>query len=156
MAGTTTIENILDKAIQKEIESQELYRNISKLVDKESARDILHELVKFEEKHEELLRQYRRGELGEGALQAGHVLDYRIAEHLKQPEITPELNLDEVLLLAASREKASHEFYLALAAEHVAGQVRTLMEQLASQELDHKHRVEYLYNEVAFPQTSGG
>ena len=79
-----------------------------------------------------------------------------IAEHLEQPEISPDMKLKDVFLLAANREKASHEFYLELAGVHPAGQVRRLLEQLASQELEHKRKVEFLYTEVAFPQTNGG
>ena len=156
MADTLTLDNILEKAIQKEIEAQELYRSLYRTTENEAARDILQQLAEVEEKHEALLRRYRRGELGPGALEARHVLDYRIAEYLEQPEISPEMKLDEVLLLAANREKASHEFYLALADEHPSGPVKTLLEELASEEIEHKQKVENLYNEVAFPQTSGG
>jgi rubrerythrin len=156
MVQTLTIEEILEKAIEKEIEAQELYRNLYEMMENQAARDILQQLVKVEEKHEALLRRYQRGELGEGALEAGHVLDYRIAEHLEQPEISPGMKLDEVLLLAANREKASYQFYIVLAGAHPMGPVKTLLEDLASQELEHKQKVEYLYNEVAFPQTAGG
>lgn len=156
MVEELTIEKVLEKAIQKEIEAQELYGNLRESVEDEAAGNILQQLVKVEKKHEELLRRYQKGELGEGVLEAGHVLDYRIAEYLEQPEVSPEMKLDEVLLLAANREKNSYEFYVVLAGEHPLGPVKTLIEGLASQELEHKHKVEYLYNEVAFPQTSGG
>ena len=156
MADTLTIEEILEKAIEKEIEAQELYSCLQETIENEAARNILKQLTKVEKKHEELLGRYQQGELGEGALEAGHVLDYRIAEHLEQPEISPGMKLDEVLLLAANRERASYEFYVMLAGVHPMGPVKTLLEDLASQELEHKQKVEYLYNEVAFPQTSGG
>ncbi len=103
-----------------------------------------------------MLEKYRRGELGEGALKASHVIDYRIAEHLEQPEISPDMSLKEVFLVAANREKASHQFYLGLAGIHPQGEVRRMLERLAAQELGHKQKVEYLYTEVAFPQTDGG
>ena len=35
-------------------------------------------------------------------------------------------------------------------------EVKRLLERLASQELEHKQRVEFLYAEVALPQTNGG
>jgi rubrerythrin len=70
--------------------------------------------------------------------------------------MTPDMNLKDVFLLAANREKASHEFYLSLARIHPAGKARRLLRRLASQELGHKHKVEFLYTEVAFPQTDGG
>ena len=66
------------------------------------------------------------------------------------------MKLKDAFLLAANREKASHELYLGLARIHPAGEVKRLLERLASQELKHKQRVEFLYAEVAFPQTNGG
>jgi len=66
------------------------------------------------------------------------------------------MKLKDVFLLAANREKASHEFYLSLARIHSTGEVKRLIERLAAQELEHKQRVEFLYTEVAFPQTNGG
>ncbi|OGO20932.1 MAG: hypothetical protein A2Z15_00695 [Chloroflexi bacterium RBG_16_50_11] len=156
MVAKTNLKTVLDKAIQKEIEAQELYLRLSKMVVEESARDMFLELSKVEKKHENLLRDYAQGKLREGALKNDHVLDYRIAEKLDQPPITPDLKLKDALLLAANREKASHEFYISLAAEHPPGEIKKLLEELASQELAHKHRVEDLYTEVAFPQTAGG
>jgi len=156
MAEKTTLKTVLDKAIQKEIEAQDLYRCLSRMVVEDSARDMFLELSKVEKKHENLLRDYTRGKLREGALKSDHVLDYRIAEKLEQPPIKPDMKLGDVLLLAANREKASHEFYISFAAAHPPGEIKKLLEELASQELEHKHRVEDLYTEVAFPQTAGG
>lgn len=156
MAGNTTLKAILDMAIQKEIEAQELYRRLYWKVVEDSAKDMFLELSKVEKKHENLLRDYAEGKLQEGALKSNHVLDYRIAEKLDQPPITPDMELKDVLLLAANREKASQEFYVSLASVHPPGDIKKLLEELASQELEHKHRVEDLYTEVAFPQTDGG
>lgn len=156
MAEITTLKAVLDKAIQKEIEAQKLYLRLSKIVVEDSARNMFLGLSKIEKKHENLLCDYARGKLREGALKIDYVLDYRIAEKLDQPPIKPGMNLGDILLLAANREKASHEFYISLAAEHPPGEIKKLLEELASQELEHKHRVEDLYTQVAFPQTAGG
>lgn len=156
MLTQLTVQDVLEKAIEKEIESQQLYQDLSQKMTNQMAREAFLKLMGEEEGHEQLLQQYLRGELGEGGLEKGQVLDYKIAEYLEQPEITPDMELKEVFLLAANREKASHEFYLSLAEAHPGGGVRSLLEQLADQELEHKQKVEFLYNEVAFPQTDGG
>ena len=39
---------------------------------------------------------------------------------------------------------------------HQDGEVKEILEKMASQELKHKEKVEYLYANTAFPQTSGG
>ena len=89
-------------------------------------------------------------------MSGGQAVDYKIVEHLAQPEISPDMKLKDVFLLAAEREKASHELYLGLAGVHHAGEMKRLFEEFAAQELEHKQRVEFLYTEVAFPQTDGG
>lgn len=156
MSEQTTLKTVLDIAIKKEIEAQELYLRLSKMVVEDSAINMFLELSRVEKKHENLLRDYARGKLREGALKRDQVLDYKIAEKLEQPPIKPDMKLGDVLLLAANREKASHEFYISLAAVHPPGEIKKLLEELASQELEHKHRVEDLYTQVAFPQTAGG
>jgi rubrerythrin len=156
MATRMTVQTILKKAIEKEIESQHLYQDLSQKMTNAVAKDAFIQLSKEEKGHEELLRKYLRGDIGNGGLRKDRVLDYKIAEYLDQPEITSGMALKDVFLLAANREKASHDFYSKLAAVHPSGGVKRLLEQLADQELEHKHKVESLYNEVAFPQTDGG
>ena len=156
MVSKFTLEKILERAIQKEIDSQTLYSTLSNRVKDKYARDALQDLAKYEKEHQLMLERYRRGELKEGALSRDDVVDYKIAEHLEQPEISSKMSLKEVFLLAANREKASHELYLDLAEIHPQGEVRRMFERLAAQELEHKQKVEYLYTEVAFPQTDGG
>jgi len=151
-----TLNEVLDKAIQKEVESQLLYSDLGQKMDDQAAKDAFQELGRQEQRHQNLLEKYSRGELKGGMLSRGQVVDYKIAEHLDQAEISPDMKLPDVFLLAANREKASHEFYISLATIHPAGEAKRLMEELAAQELKHKQRVEFLYTEVAFPQTDGG
>ena len=156
MSEKTTLKSVLDIAIKKEIEAQELYFDLSKRVVDEPAKNMFLELSKVEKKHERLLRDYLGGKLREGALKADSVVDYKIVEKLEQPPIKPDMSLADVLLLAANREKASNEFYVGLADLHPPGEIKKLLEELASQELEHKYLIENLYTQVAFPQTSGG
>lgn len=156
MASQLTLQTVLGMAIQKEIYSQTLYATLSNCVREQFAKDTLQELARYEKEHQLILERYRRGELKEGALSSEHVIDYRIAEHLEQPEISFDMQLKDIFLMAANREKTSHDFYLSLAGIHRPGEVRRMLKKLASQELEHKQKVEYLYNEVAFPQTDGG
>ncbi len=156
MAKRITVKDVLKKAIQQEIESQRLYTNLSQKMTDQAAKDAFEQLSQQEKGHQKLLEQYLRGEIKEGALSSEQVIDYKIAEYLDQPEITFDMKLKDVFLLAANREKTSHEFYLSLAGIHPQGQVRRLLEELAAQELEHKQKVEFLYTEVAFPQTDGG
>lgn len=58
--------------------------------------------------------------------------------------------------VAAHRELNSCNFYTALAEIQPAGEVKNMLLRIASEELKHKEKVEYLYSNTAFPQTDGG
>ena len=156
MTTQTTLREILQKAIGKEIESQRLYHDLSQIAEEPSVKDAFEELSRQEGEHQRLLARYLCGELSEGAPDHGETIGYKIAEKLEQPEVTADMELKEVFLLAANREKFSHDFYLVLAGVHPEGEVKRLLKALATEELRHKQRVEFLYSEVAFPQTDGG
>jgi len=156
MVVQLTLKEILDKAIEKEIESQHLYNDLSHKMIDEAAKNAFQELVKQEQSHQKLLEDYLQGKLRGEMLGTGQIIDYKIAEQLEQPVLSPEMKLKDVFLAAANRERASHEFYLRLAQIHPTGEVKRLIEGLAAQELEHKQKVEFLYTEVAFPQTNGG
>jgi len=151
-----TVAEVLKVAIEKETEAQCFYRDLAERSENKATKTALEALALWEQCHKEQLEQYQRGELGEGTLKPGEVVDYKIAEKLEQPQITPEMPLKDVFILAAEREMASHDFYMAFAAMHREGKIKILLEELAVQEISHKHRVEFLYTETAFPQTDGG
>ncbi len=156
MATQLTLKEVLTTAIEKEIEAQQLYGDLGRKVTGQTARDIFQELVREERGHQQLLERYLQGGLKSGSLRAEQVIDYKIAESFEPTEITPDMQLKDIFLRAANREKSAHESYLALSQAHPAGEVKKLLEELASQELEHKHKLEFLFTEVAFPQTAGG
>jgi rubrerythrin len=47
-------------------------------------------------------------------------------------------------------------FYTELAHLHADGDLREMLLKMANEELKHKEKMEYLYANTAFPQTSGG
>ena len=156
MATRLTVKEVLEQAVEKEIGAQKLYSDLVRRVTSQIAKDTFRELVKQEQGHEKLLERYLNGEIKTGTLRIEKVIDYKIAENYEPTEITPDMELKDVFLRAANREKAAHEGYLALSQAHPAGEVKKLLEELASQEMEHKHKLEFLYTETAFPQTAGG
>jgi len=156
MTAQFSLNEILEKAIKKEIESQRLYSDLSQKMTNDAAKDALQQLSQQEQGHQSILEQHQRGEFEAGTLSREQIVDYKIAEHLNEPEVSPDMQLKDVFLLAANRELHSYELYSALAGLHPPGEAKRLLEKLASQEMEHKQRVEFLYTEVAFPQTDGG
>ncbi len=156
MVPQLTLHEVLQEAIQKEVMSRFLYVGLRQRVKNAASKDAFQALADQEEVHQRVLEDYLHGKLREGALHTGLIVDYKIAEYLDQPEISPTMELKDVFLLAANKEKASHDLYLGLSEIHPNGQIKHIFEDLANQELEHKQRIETLFTEVAFPQTDGG
>jgi rubrerythrin len=146
----------IDIAIEREEEAYEFYMDLFTRLEDKSAKDALRLLANEEKKHKQFLMNYRDGGYGAEALRMNEPIDYKIAEHLEQPEMKKDMASKDVYLIAAHRELASYNFYTALAELHKQGELRDIFNRIASEELKHKEKVEYLYSNVAFPQTDGG
>jgi rubrerythrin len=156
MVDQLTLHELLESAIQQEVMSRFLYISLRQRMKSQATKDAFQGLADEEEVHQRVLEDYLHGRIKEGGLNDKLVIDYKITDCLNQPAVSPTMDLKEVFHLAAIKEKASHDLYNGLATIHPNGEVKRLLENLASQELEHKKRVEDLYLESAFPQTDGG
>ena len=151
-----TIADIIDLAIQREEEAYHFYMDIHSKVRDAAVRDTVEFIAGEEKKHKAFLVGYREGNYGADALRMADVIEYRVAEYLEEPEINKESSSQEVYLIAAHRESRSHQFYSELANMHAENELKTMLAKMANEELKHKEKMEYLYANTAFPQTSGG
>jgi len=153
---TLTTQEILQRAITFEELSYNFYQRLKEVVLDAMTKDSLDFLAREELRHREFLENYLQGRLQGGLLGLKESHDARIAEAFESPEPTSDLLQKDAFLIAAEKEKKSHEFYQKLAGLHPGGELRELLLKLAQEELAHKEKVEYLYVNAAFPQTSGG
>ena len=151
-----TVADIIDMAIQREVEAYDFYMDIHQKVQDAAVRDTVEFIAKEEIKHKEFLIGYREGNFGPGTLRMAEVVDYKIAEYLEEPEITQGSRSEDIYLVASHREGRSHLFYMELADMHPDSELKSMLMKMANEELKHKEKMEYLYSNAAFPQTSGG
>lgn len=150
------VAEVIDMAIRREEEAYRFYMDIRGKIEDRSARDTLEFIAREEEKHRDFLIRYRDGGYGVQALRMNDPVEYKIAEYLEEPAVAEDMRSQDVYLVAAHREKRSHEFYTGLARLHTQGDLHTMLLKIASEELKHKEKMEYLYANAAFPQTDGG
>jgi len=147
---------LIDTAIQREEDAYGFYMGIREKVKEPAARETIEWIAGEERKHKAFLVKYRAGDFGASGLRLSEVVYYNIAEHQNEPEVKENMESAEVFLVASHRELRSHRFYTALAEQHSAGEARKMLLSMANEELKHKEKMEYLYANTAFPQTSGG
>jgi rubrerythrin len=151
-----TLNSVIDLAIDKEKEAYDFYMDLYNLVEDKEAKSTLKYIAQEEAKHREFLENCQEGRFCSEVLKLETPVDYKIAEHMKKPDIQKNMKSSEVYLVAADRELSAHTFYKSLADSYPPGDVKDLLNKIASEEAKHKEKMEYLYSNTAFPQTSGG
>ena len=151
-----TIADVIDLAIQREEEAYGFYMDIYSKVQDAGVKDTVEFIAGEEKKHKAFLVGYRAGNHGSDALRMADVVDYKIAEYLEEPEIDKDTSSEDIYLIAAHRESRAHQFYTELAGMHPDSELKSMLSKMANEELKHKEKMEYLYANTAFPQTSGG
>lgn len=145
----TELHAIINNAIAQEELSHEFYLRMANLVSHAETKETFQYLAKEELDHKAFLQSCLTAE---GCKLMGHPQNVHLAEHLKAPEFTADLSPKEALVIAMKREEGSYRFYQGLAALQPPGEIRDFLEKMAQMELSHKEKVEYLYDNVAFPE----
>jgi rubrerythrin len=150
------VSDIIAIAIKREEEAYDFYLDIHAKVADPSLKQTLEFIAGEEKKHKAFLVSYRDGNLGTKALKMSDFIDYKVSEYLEEPDIDGESKPEDVYLVASHRELRSFHFYTELANLHADGEIKEMLLKMANEELKHKEKMEYLYANTAFPQTSGG
>lgn len=143
------LDAIIKSAIAQEEMSHELYRRLAKLVTNKETRDSFEFLAKEELEHKHFLESCLTPQ---GCKLVGNSQNAHLAEIMEAPAIGEELSPKEALVIAMKREEGSYRFYLALAGMQPPGEIQAFLEKMAKMELAHKEKMEYLYDNVAFPE----
>jgi len=150
------VSDIIEIAIKREQEAYDFYLDIYTKVADSGLKETLEFIAGEEKKHKAFLVSYRDGDFGAKAMKMADFVDYKIAEYLEESEISENSKPEDVYLVASHRELRSFHFYTELANLHADSEIKEMLLKMANQELKHKEKMEYLYANTAFPQTSGG
>jgi len=146
---STELEAIIKSAIAQEELSHGFYKRLAGLVSHPETKDTLEFLAKEELEHKAFLQSCFSPH---GCTLAGEAQNVHLAEMLQAPAMSGDLSPKEALVIAAKREEGAYHFYHALAALQPPGEVQAFLNKMAKVELQHKEKVEYLYDNAAFPE----
>jgi len=148
-----TVEEILQVAIRREIQSYELYTRAVEMVTADTVRGALRQLAQEELGHKALLEKMLSNpgqmRLHVRRMRAELVQDYGVGDHLKGSSLGPDATFQDVCIFASKKEQQSYEMYRDLA-EQNTGEARQLFEAMSKDELRHKNLVESWYEEVVY------
>jgi rubrerythrin len=145
-----TMEQVIRLAMEREEAARELYLQVLPMVDDAQAQDLLRELAAQEEGHRRRLEAFLTS--GKLAAQLAAVRrpveDLHITDYLQEFPLDERADVQQVLIVAGKRETGSHTLYSALAGNTTDPEVANLFDFLATQELEHKQRIERLYEDL--------
>jgi rubrerythrin len=148
-----TLEGALEKAIEQEQQSFEIYRRVLKIVKNQSARKLLKELALEELEHKHALEKALVGE--EVGL---HEEGEKAAPSMNLTLIVQEKPLDEnaspqdALAFALHDEKRSVDFYRQMATQCSGAPMEEVFSRLEKDETKHLARLEETYEELFMSQ----
>jgi len=142
---------LLDTAIYKEIASEAFYIAGQRKTQDEGARVLMKELAEEERKHSQLLKGIKDKGL-KGSRSLNQVPNLLISEYLTGAETVEGAGLQDTLVFAMKREQQSVEFYAKLMSLMRDEAAKRLCERLVHEELQHKFRLEILYDDLFYKE----
>ncbi|HMK76413.1 MAG TPA: ferritin family protein [Thermodesulfobacteriota bacterium] len=132
-------------AIQREIESMDFYDRASKGVKHSGTRDLFSDFVKQEEGHKKKLEAVRVGKIELGKIEK--IPNLKISDYMVEAELKPDISYAEILRIAMKREERSVKLYTDLNEKNQDETLRSLFTFLIQEESKHKYYIEKLYDD---------
>jgi len=138
-------EEIIQFAIQREIESMNFYDRASKLVKHSGTRDLFLDYMKQEEGHKKKLEGVRVGKIQLGKIEK--IPNLKISDYMVEAELKPDISYGDILRIAMKREERSVKLYTDLNEKNQDETLRSLFAFLIQEESKHKYHIERLYDD---------
>ena len=144
-----TIEKALKTGAEMELESYTLYTETAKKAQYPGAKKLLEEIAADEKRHREYFLK--------GLEDPSHlkmrtlkedIPDLKITDQLVKVPLDPQADYPQILIFAAQREKATHDFYVQIARKFKDSEMGKMFNNFATEELRHKYLLEKEYDDV--------
>ncbi len=133
----------LDFAIAKEREAEAFYKEWAQKVSDPAAKGLFAELAGIEHGHAEMLNRITPADMM--ARYEPPPTDLHLSDWLVDVPASPDLTLQEALIVAMKREERAVALYTRLA--EMNGEAKSLFRALAREEASHKSRLEASYDD---------
>ena len=145
-----TFEDIISFAIEEESGAVKLYKRMSGLVEKPSARIMFDELAAEEAKHEEFFEKLSEERVPDLPLEK--VADLKISDYLVNIPFRPDMEYQDILIMAMKKEESAVKLYNDMAAKVQRQELQKLLKFMAQEEAKHKLRLETEYDDIVLAQ----
>jgi rubrerythrin len=138
-------QEVIQFAIQREIESMGFYDKASKIVKHSGTRDLFLDFVKQEEGHKKKLEEVQAGKIGLEKIEK--IPNLKISDYMIEAELKSDISYGDILRIAMKREERSVKLYTDLNEKSQNENLRNLFTFLIQEESKHKYYIEKLYDD---------
>ncbi|UCE20412.1 MAG: ferritin family protein [Gemmatimonadota bacterium] len=138
-------QDVLTFAIEKEEEAAAFYQEASRKAEKSHMKEAFLSMAEEEQKHKELLTNLDVEKVAEKKIES--VADLKISDYLVDVKYSPDMEYQDVLILAMKREKKAFQLYTNIADRTDDTDIQKLFQVLAQEEAKHKLKLETEYDE---------
>lgn len=141
---------ILDNAIQREIDAQRFYRDAAARMQDGFLKELFAGFVTEEKKHEEILKGF--AEAVPESLPFQENRDYKVAETVARPEVSEKMKPADAFALAMKKEEEAMHQYSVLADGCTDPEQAKVFRDLAAMEREHKFKMEQAFVDIGYPE----
>ena len=138
-----SVKAVLEFAIEREQEAVDLYEGLADQTDNVALKKTLTAFAGVEAGHKEKLLAAKLGIKAVSSV--GKVVDMKVSDYLIDVEPSPDMTLQDALVVAMKREKAAMDLYTDLAVVVDDVELKMLFTKLAREEASHKLTFETSY-----------
>jgi len=151
MKKFSSMDEILDFAIEREIEANKFYMELAERMGRPEMRKVFEDFAKEELGHKAKLEAVKQGAF---IISSGQkeVPSLGIADYVVDVPPKPDMSYADSLVVAMKKEKAAYRLYLDLAAVAETEELTNLFLSLANEEAKHKLRFEIEYDDVVLKE----
>lgn len=146
----TGYRQILDFAIQAEIEAHLFYQQVAETTQDAYLKQMFATFADEERKHRLILEGFRDN--AEKALHFSRVTDYQVSEAMDDRPLTLDMRPADAIALAMKKEEAAMHQYLSMAQACDDGEQKRTFIELAEMERGHKVKLENAFVDIGFPE----
>lgn len=145
MKQWNSVDEALDFAIDREVESHQFYTELAAKAEKPWMAAVFEGFAKEELGHKAKLEGVKKGNLLKPAEKK--ITDLKIADYLVDVDPSGDLDYQQALIVAMKKEKAAFRLYTDIAAAMTDPGLRETFQALAQEEAKHKLRFEVEYDD---------
>ena len=145
MGYIRSIEDILDYAIEREVQANIFYKKLAKTVEKPDVRATIKTFALDEYRHKLQLEGIKDGCL---TFEHNEVESLGLADSLDDLKPNAEMNYKELLAFAIKKEDDAHRMYIQLSQCTEQEEFKELFIQLAHEEAEHRFGLEFEYDTI--------